>query len=56
MNKRNFFNIIDFGSSKVRFTNFDINLNEKFSDSIKVNLNADLQNHFEVVKKIFISY
>ncbi len=52
MNKRNFFNIIDFGSSKVRFTNFDINLNEKFSDSIKVNLNADLQNHFEVVNKI----
>ena len=52
MNKRNFFNIIDFGSSKVRFTTFDINLNEKFSDSIKVNLNADLQNHFEVVNKI----
>ena len=47
MNKRNFFNIIDFGSSKVRFTTFDINLNEKFSDSINVYLNEDFQNHFE---------
>ena len=52
MNKRNFFNIIDFGSSKVRFTTFDINLNEKFSDSINVYLNEDFQNHFEAVNKI----
>ena len=36
MNKKNYFNIIDFGSSKIRFSVFDNNLNEKFSESKKV--------------------
>ncbi len=52
MNKKKLFNIIDFGSSKVRFATFDINLNEKFSESKKVYANNDFQNHFEAVNNI----
>ncbi len=52
MNKRNFFNVIDFGSSKIRLSTFDINFNEKFSDSINVSLNEDFKNHFEAINKI----
>ena len=52
MNKNNFLNIIDFGSSKIRFASFDINLEEKFSDSSKVYINEDFQKHFEIIKKI----
>ena len=52
MNKKNFYNIIDFGSSKIRFTTFDINLNEIFSDSLKVYLNEDIEIRFEAVNKI----
>ena len=40
MNKRNYFNIIDFGSSKIRFSVFDINLNEKFSEN-KIYINNE---------------
>ena len=52
MNKRNFFNVIDFGSSKIRLSTFDINFNEKFSDSINVSINEDFKNHFEAINKI----
>ena len=52
MNKNNYFNIIDFGSSKIRFGIFDINLNEKFSDSMNIYNNESLQSHFEVLGKI----
>ena len=52
MNKNNFLNIIDFGSSKIRFASFDINLEEKFSDSSKVYINEDFQKYFEIIKKI----
>ena len=52
MNKINFFNVIDFGSSKIRFASFDKNLNEKFSDSINVYLNEKLQTHFEAINII----
>jgi hypothetical protein len=52
MNKRNFFNVIDFGSSKIRLSTFDINLNEKFSDSIQVSIDEDFQNHFNAINKI----
>ncbi len=52
MNKKNFFNIIDFGSSKIRFSTFDINYDEKFSDSIEVSINDDFNNHFEAINKI----
>ena len=36
MIKKKYFNIIDFGSSKIRFSVFDNNFNEKFSESIKI--------------------
>ena len=52
MSNKNLFNIIDFGSSKIRFAAFDKNLNEKFSDSIKVLVENDSQNHFEAINKI----
>ena len=52
MNKKKLFNIIEFGFSKVRFATFDINLNEKFSESKKVYAINDFQNHFEAVNKI----
>ena len=52
MNKNNYFNIIDFGSSKIRFGTFDINLDEKFSDSMNIYNNESLQSHFEVLGKI----
>tara|TARA_B100000886_G_scaffold99729_1_gene66213 strand:- start:9829 stop:10995 length:1167 start_codon:yes stop_codon:yes gene_type:complete len=52
MNKNNYFNIIDFGSSKIRFATFDTNLDEKFSDSMNINYNENFQSHFEVLDKI----
>ena len=52
MNKKSFFNIIDFGNSKIRFSTFDLNLEEKFSDSKNVFLDYDFKNHFEVINKI----
>ena len=48
----NYFNVIDFGSSKIRFASFDNKLNEKFSKSEKVSLNENLQNHFETINTI----
>ena len=52
MSKKSYFNVIDFGSSKIRFASFDSNLDEKFSDSIKVYSNENLQSHFEAIDKI----
>ena len=52
MGKNNYFNVIDFGSSKIRFASFDNNFDKKFSDSIKVYTNENLQSHFEAINKI----
>ena len=52
MNRRKFFNVIDFGSSKIRLSIFDLNFNEKFSDSINVSINEDFKNHFDAINKI----
>ena len=52
MGKNSYFNVIDFGSYKIRFASLDNNLNEKFSETIKVNTNENLQNHFEAINKI----
>ena len=52
MGKKNYFNVIDFGSSKIRFASFDNNLDEKFSESIKIYTNENLQSHFEIINKI----
>ncbi len=51
MNK-NFFNIIDYGSSKIRFACFDNNQNITFSNSIEVYTNNNFQNQFEAVNEI----
>ena len=52
MGKNNYFNVIDFGSSKIRFASFDNSFDEKFSESIKVYTNENLQSHFEAINKI----
>ncbi len=52
MSKKSYINVIDFGSSKIRFASFDNNLDEKFSESIKVYKNENLQSHFEAINKI----
>ena len=52
MSKKSYFNVIDFGSSKIRFASFDNNLDEKFSESIKIYTNENLQSHFEIINKI----
>ena len=52
MGKNNYFNVIDFGSSKIRFASFDNNFDKKFSESIKVYTNENLQSHFEAINKI----
>ena len=52
MGKNNYFNVIDLGSSKIRFASFDNNFDEKFSESIKVYTNENLQSHFEAINKI----
>ena len=51
MNKK-FFNIIDYGSSKIRFACFDNNQNITFSNSIEVYTNNNFQNQFEAVNEI----
>ena len=52
MGKNNYFNVIDFGSSKIRFASFDNSFDEIFSESIKVYTNENLQSHFEAINKI----
>ncbi len=52
MNKKNLFNILDFGSSKIKFTNFDDNLEENFSETIPVALGDDSLNYFHEIKNI----
>ena len=52
MDKKNYFNVIDFGSSKIRFSVFDFELNNKYSDSKKTYINENFQNHFETIEKI----
>ena len=48
--KNKYFNLIDFGSSKIRFSIYDVNLNIKFSEAKSVII--DIVNHFEVIKNI----
>ncbi len=49
------YNIIDFGLSKIRFSVFDKNLVEKFSETKDVKINENYDNHFhsiiEIIKK-----
>ena len=52
MNKENYISIIDFGSSKIRFSVFDSNLNEKFLESSDAILESDYSNHFKKINHI----
>ena len=49
------YNIIDFGLSKIRFSVFDKNLVEKFSETKDIKINENYDNHFysiiEIIKK-----
>ena len=49
MNSENYYNIIDFGSSKIRFAVFDSNFNEKFLNTLAVNFDKDYSNHFDIL-------
>ena len=52
MNKENYISILDFGSSKIRFSVFDSNLNEKFLESSNAILESDYSNHFKKINHI----
>ena len=46
------YNIIDFGLSKIRFSVFDKNLVEKFSETKDVKINENYDNHFYSIIEI----
>ena len=46
MNKEKYINILNFGFSKIRFSVFDSNLNQRFLGSSNVILETDFSNHF----------
>ena len=50
--KNKYFNLIDFGSSKIRFSIYDVNLKIKFSEAKSVIIDNNFVNHFEVIKNI----
>ncbi len=52
MDNQNLFNVLDFGSSKIRFSTFDNDLNENFSETIPVVLDSEYSNHFQEIKNI----
>ena len=52
MDNQNLFNVLDFGSSKIRFSTIDNNLNENFSETIPVVLDPEYSNHFQEIKNI----
>ena len=52
MIKQDFFNILDYGNSKIRFSVFDNNLNEKYSNSKILVLENDYSNHFDAIEGI----
>ena len=52
MSNKNFINIIDLGSSKIRLSVFDVNLKNNFSNSILLDYEKDNSNHFYELNKI----
>ncbi len=52
MDNQNLFNVLDFGSSKIRFSTFDNDLKENFSETIPVVLDSEYLNHFLEIKNI----
>ena len=51
MDRRNYYNILDFGSSKIRFTVFDDKLNKAYTDTKPVILEDNFINHIEVINE-----
>ncbi len=51
MTSENYYNIIDFGSSKIRFAVLDNAFNEKYLNTISVNFNEDYTNQFDILLK-----
>ena len=52
MSKEKYFNLIDYGASKIRFSVFDKNYNEKYSETVEVIYEQKYFNHFEEIVKI----
>ena len=46
MAETNYYNILDFGSSKIRFSVFDTNNNKKFSKNKEVLYSDNYESHF----------
>ena len=51
MTRENYYNVVDFGSSKLRFGVFDNNLNEKYINTSAVKFDDTYTNHFDVLLK-----
>jgi len=52
MNKENNFNLIDFGSYKIRFSTYDKDLKRNFSESEFVKIDDNYDSHFSTINKI----
>ena len=52
MGEKNFINVLDFGSSKIRFSVFDLNKNNKFSKNKEVSFSDNYEDHFNNLDKI----
>ena len=52
MDNKNYINIIDFGSSKIRFSVFDKELNEKHNDNKSIKYENNYSQHLEEIKLI----
>ena len=51
MIKDQYYNVIDFGSSNIRFTVFNKQLNHIFSRNIPVNFENSLTNHIDLINE-----
>ena len=52
MDNKNYINVIDFGSSKIRFSVFDKELNEKHNDNKSIKYENNYSQHLEEIKLI----
>ena len=52
MSKDNYINIFDVGASKIRFTVFDKNLNNIFSNNISISHDKEYIDYLEQIKQI----
>ena len=52
MDKKENFNIIDFGSSKIRFTVFDKDLNNRYIDTVEIKLTDNISSQLTNVQKL----